>query len=228
MDQQTDAKQQETPQGSCPTCGASGTTEATTSFVYALGRIQPRFPTLSVEKEFAQVSGRTDPAGLTDRQVLHSVLSKPENRYLARQLCWVFTIEGLETYILIPRDPTDFHLLAEAARPTPRPGDLDAVIGVRGPIAPPAMCNGLLVPIVGVDCIYSFDHEALLAALPRPEKADPNEFAASAAELLDRIMQIADNAGATDDHRALNYCAVRYPAFYATAADAFKRGCALT
>src|SRR5262245_23466047 len=98
---------------SCPSCGNSGATVAV-SFIYALGRIEPRFPRLSVEKEFAQVTGRTDTAGLTDRQVLHSLLSKPENRYLARQLCWVLTIEGLETYMLVPRDPVDFQLLVES------------------------------------------------------------------------------------------------------------------
>ena len=43
-----------------------------------------------------------------------------------------------------------------------------------------------------------------------------------------RIMQMADNAGATDDHRALNYLAVRYPAIYATAAEAFGRNASLT
>jgi hypothetical protein len=179
--------QQGTPEGSCPTCGTSSATGGTPSFVYALGRIEARFPSLSVEKEFAQVSGRSDTAGLTDRQVMRSILSKSENRYLARQLCWVLTIEGLDTYVLMPRNPADFHLLTEAVRPTPRPADLDVVIGVRGPIASPAMCNGLLVPIVGVDCVYSFDQEALLAAIPRPEKVDQKKFAASAAELLDRI-----------------------------------------
>ena len=43
-----------------------------------------------------------------------------------------------------------------------------------------------------------------------------------------RIMQMADNAGATDEHRALNYLVVRYPAIYATAAEAFGRNCSLT
>jgi hypothetical protein len=28
-------------------------------------------------------------------------------------------------------------------------------------------------------------------------------------------MQLTDNAGATDEHRALNYLAMRYPAIYA-------------
>jgi hypothetical protein len=80
---------------------AYGGVAATPSYVYAIGGIELRFPRPSVEKEFAQVVGRSDTAGLTDRQTLHSILSKRENRYLARQLCWVMTIEGLETYILI-------------------------------------------------------------------------------------------------------------------------------
>jgi hypothetical protein len=46
--------------------------------------------------------------------------------------------------------------------------------------------------------------------------------------LFERIMQMADNAGATDEHRALNYLAVRYPAIYATAAEAYGRSCSLT
>src|ERR1700747_146420 len=62
----------------CPTCaGAPGSQR---SYVYALGRIEPRFPSSSLEKEFAQVVGRADTKGLTDRETLHSVLSKRENR----------------------------------------------------------------------------------------------------------------------------------------------------
>jgi len=85
--------------GACSSCGggASGHAPPTPSYVYAIGRIAPRFPNASLEREFAQVAGRGDSAG-TDRQVLSSVLSKRENRYLARQLCWVFSIQGLETY----------------------------------------------------------------------------------------------------------------------------------
>jgi PatG Domain len=222
-----------TPQQPCPSCGAAPATAnsgaaASPNYIYAIGRIEPRFPRPSVEKEFAQATGRADAKGLTDRQALHSVLSKPENRYLVRQLCWVMTIEGLETYILVPRDPADFSLLVDALRPTPQPWDLDIVIGARGPIAPPEMCNGLLVPIVVFDQLYSFDRDSLIKAIPRPEKTPAKEFAAAAEELFDRIMQMTDNAGATDEHRAVNYCAVRYQAIYANAADAFARNASLT
>jgi hypothetical protein len=216
----------------CPTCGAApatnGGTATAPSYDYAIGRIEPRFPRASVEKEFVQAVGRDKTSGLTDRQALHAVLSKPENRYLVRQLCWVMTIEGLETYILVPRDPADISLLVEALRPTPQPLDLDCVIGFRGPIAGPEVCNGLLVPIVAFDQIYSFDRDALIKAIPRPEKTTAKDFAPAAEELFDRIMQMADNAGATDEHRALNYLAVRYPAIYASAAEAFGRNASVT
>jgi hypothetical protein len=46
--------------------------------------------------------------------------------------------------------------------------------------------------------------------------------------LFDRIMQMADNAGATDEHRALNYLAVRYPAIYAKTYECFEANCRLS
>jgi len=198
------------------------------NYIYALGRVDPRFPSLAVEKEFAQATGRAGAAGLTDRQALHEVLSHRHNRYLARQLCWVLTIEGLETYLLRPRDASDLKLLVEAARPAPRPTDVDAVIGVRGPIAPPEFCNGLMVPIVAFDQLYSFDVDALIKSIPRPDSIEEAKFGPAAEEVFARIMQMADNAGATDEHRALNYLAMRYPAIYANAAEQFGRNFSLT
>jgi hypothetical protein len=193
-----------------------------------MGRIQTRFPSLSVEKEFAQVMGRANTSGLTDPQAAHAVLSKRENRYLVRKVCWVMTIEGLETYLLVPRDPLDLEPLIESLRGRPRPTDVDVVIGVLGPIAPPSMCNGLQVPIVAFDQIYSFDDDALMKAIPRPEAIAEDQFGPAAEALFYRIMQMADNAGATDQHRALNYLAVRYPAIYVEAANAYGRGEALS
>jgi PatG C-terminal len=201
------------------------------AYVYALGRVEPRFPSLAVEKEFAQALGRAETVGLTDRQALQSALAQRANRYLARQLCWVLTIEGLETYLLHPRDPADLDLLIEAVRPAPSPIDLDVVIGVRGPVAPPELCNGLMVPIVAFDQLYSFDRPALIAAIPRPESVPARQeaqFRATAGELLDRIMQITDNAGATDEHRALNYVAVRYDRVYAQTSEMFARDFSLS
>lgn len=225
---------------SCPSCAAAAAVSSAqapravasnptiSSYVYAIGRIEPRFPKISVEKEYAQAVRRDKTEGLTDRQALHAVLSKPENRYMVRQLCWVMTIESLETYILVPRDPTDHSLLVEALRPTPQPWDLDVVVGMRGPIAPPDMCNGLLVPLVIFDHIYSFDRDSLIKSIPRPEKTPAEEFKATAEELFHRIMHLADNAGSSDEHRALNYLAVRAPAIYHKAAEQHGKNASLT
>jgi hypothetical protein len=201
---------------------------ATSAHVYALGRVEPRFPRLAVEKELAQATGRAETSGLTDRQALHTVLSQRQNRYLARQLCYVLTIEGLETYLLQPRDPGDFELLIDAIRPAPRPTDVDVVIGVRGPIAPPELCNGLMIPMVVFDQIYSFDIDSLIASIPRPEQIAAEQFAPAAEELFMRLMQMADNAGTTDEHRALNYLTVRYPAVYATTAERHAQNASFT
>ncbi len=198
------------------------------SFVYAIGSVTPRFPSLAVEKEFAQATGRAETAGLTNRETLQSVLADRANRYLARQLCWVFTIEGLETYILVPHDPTDVDLLIESVRPDPQPGDVDVVVGVRGPLASPELCGGLMLPIVAFDQLYSFGRDELIGAIPRPKDQAEKRFQATAAELFDRIGQVTDNAGATHEHRALNYLAVRYPAIYAHAAEAHAAESGLT
>jgi PatG Domain len=216
----------QTGNGECSCGGMAGSTPL--SYVYAIGKVEPRFPSPSVEKEFAQATGRAETVGLTDRQVLHAILTQPQNRYLARLLCYVLTIGGLETYILQPRNPGDFDLLVEAIRPVPNPMDIDIVIGMRGSIAPPQMCNGLMVPIVGFDQLYSFERNVLISSISRPERIAAEQFTPVCEELFDRIMLMADNAGATDEHRALNYLLVRYPAIYAQAAEEYARDFSLT
>jgi PatG C-terminal len=192
------------PADPCPTCGGG----RASAYVYAIGRVET--------------------TGKTDQQAFHAVLSKRENRYLARQICWVLTIQGLETYLLMPRDSGDLDLLVETIRPSPSPNDIDVVVGVSGSIAPPEICNGLMVPIVAFDQIYSFNRDELIKAIPKPEKKTAEQFGPAAEEVFNRIMQLADNAGATDEHRSLNYLAMRYPAIYAKAAEEFDQNYSLT
>ncbi|MBV8539429.1 MAG: hypothetical protein JO268_02510 [Pseudonocardiales bacterium] len=198
------------------------------SYVYALGRVQARFPSLAVEKEFAQVAAHTKVEGLTDRETVYSVLSQRANRYLARQMCWVFTVEELESCVLLPRDPGDFDLLVDTVRPAPRATDVDIVIGTRGPMAPPELSGGLTVPLVMFDQIYSFDVDSLINSIPRTEGISAERFGVVAEELFSRIQQLADNTGSSDEDRALNYLAVRYPIIYTHAAESFGRNRSLT
>ena len=210
----------------CPTCGGQPGADRpmmqmASSFVYAIGRIEARFPTPSVEKEFAQAAGRAQTAGKTDQQTFHEVLSQRQNRYLARQLCWVLTVQGLETYILQPRDPADFELLVDAIRPQPSP-PCDVVS--RRPDRIGTLCNGLMVPIVAAT--------ALLVPGTADQRHPPSEACRGAARRRPRscsIRKMRDrNVGANDEHRALNYLAMRYPAIYAKAAKEFARDFSLS
>lgn len=220
-----------TAAGGCSVCGPAGSMSEHINgdgsprrrYVYALGRIVPRLPSLGVEKEFAQATGRAETANLTDRQAFHAVLSDPRNRYLARHSCYVFTIQGLETYIVRPRDPADLTLLVEALS-----SDHNVVIGVREGLAPAHLCDGLILPVVGFDQIYSFDTREFVQSLPKPDNIDEERFRSAVDELFERVIQISDNAGAADQHRALNYLAVRYPSIYVKTAEAFAAGSSLS
>ena len=106
--------------------------------------------------------------------------------------------------------------------------DIDVVIGMRGPIAPPEFCNGLMVPIVAST---RFTLSTAMRS-SRPSRGRRRRRQSSLKrrpeEVFDRILQMTDNAGATDEHRALNYLAMRYPAIYAKAAEEFARDFSLT
>ena len=192
-------------------------TVSSPSYIYAIGKVVHRFPNRSLELELAQATGRRpeeEARGLTREEVVYRALTDAANRYIARQICYVLNIEGLETYILVPSDPLDIDRLAEALRPAPGVEDINVIIGRKRQIAPPEMCNGLMVPIVIVDQIYSFDRDTLMKAIPKRKGVSDDQFRKTTDALFNHIIQIADNAGAIDEHRALNYLAVRYDEIY--------------
>jgi PatG C-terminal/Subtilase family len=215
--------------GSCPTCaGGAAEDSGPPTYVYAIGMIRMRFPSPAIEKEFAQAVAGAKTANLTDQTVLHNALK--EHRYLANEVCWSYSVENVDAYILVPRDSTVLDLFVAAVKPSPRGVDTDVIIGTRGPVAPAEMCNGLTVPIVLVDQVYSFEKPDLLKALKKPKelKMTEDQFQPSAEELFERILQMTDNVGATDEHRAMNYLSMRYPQVYTHTAEMYGRDFSLT
>ena len=214
-------------------CGCSSSLEMTgrnsnssmgSQFVYAIGKVNLRFPNLGIEKELAQAIGRAETTKLTDSKSMHSILSKPENKYLVQKMCWVMTIEGQDAYVLLPSHPEGYDLLVKSLA---RPNDIDVVIGTIGQSVLPEVCNGLMVPLVKFDQVYSFDVESLIKSIPKPKSQDTH-FNESSEELFWKVKQMSDNKGETDMHRALNYLAVRYPAIYTKIADAHASNLSLT
>jgi hypothetical protein len=205
----------------CPTCATTAfASSAESPYVYVIGEIDWRFPNTSLEKEFQQVRADTPVARLNQYEIEKKILK--DNRYLARQVCWVMRSQTVETYILLPRDPADYARFADGLRPNTRE-DYDLVIGVLGGAAPPSISGGLSVNIVWVDQVYSFDRNMLLEGLSKLEEAKTEGFAQSSKELFDQIQQMADNQGNQDKHRAGNYLAVRSKDIYLKAYELWKK-----
>ncbi|MFE5488101.1 hypothetical protein [Streptomyces sp. NPDC056527] len=208
--------------------GGGGDGDTTAGYVYVLGGVHAVFPDASVQHEFLHVAGADGRTDNTDADAMYRVLSAPENRYIARQMCFVLSVQGVDTYILDPTDPTDLDDLVEALRPVPDHRDLAVVVGRLGPIAPPGACQGLSVPVVRVEKIWAFDSKELMRAIDRPDGTSRKEFERGAGALLDRLLQLNDNTGTDPAGRALNYLMVRSQAIYKTSNEKREQGYVLS
>jgi hypothetical protein len=227
----------------CPHCGSSPgqlPSAAAAAWVYAIGRIVPQFPDLGVEKEFAQLGAGAPAAGGTlETNRLIDALKKEGAEYLARQLCWVFHNGEAESFILVCRDDAQAQRLVDAL-PRAEQADqtIQVVIGSMG--YPPASmaypstdaCAGAALPAVVIDQHLTFPMSHFIDSLVAAEqggverdgkgkggKADDG-FRAVAQDLFSRLTRRSDNRGLTDEHRAVNYLALRYPPLYRLVAEA--------
>lgn len=194
-------------------------------YVYALGTVIARFPNMSLEKEFVQAVKHEDVHRIDERAIQYDILNRSHYRYIARDMCWVFSIQNVDTYILEPqtdgelqqlidmlsKDPEDIYIQHGAA-------DVDVVIGELGPIASPEKCNGLQIPVVIVNHTYSFKVQEFLDGisieLGPGHSLSPDQVNELKLKVLSMLMQLADNVGNLDEHRAINYLALRYPKVY--------------
>ncbi|HEY9373681.1 hypothetical protein [Streptomyces sp.] len=194
--------------------GGGGNGDTAAGYVYVLGRVHAVFPDVSVRHEFFQVAGAEDAIDDTDADAMYRVLSAPENRYITRQMCFVLSVQGVDTYLLEPDDPTELDQLVEALRPVKDKRDLAVIVGYLGPIAPPGACQGLSLPVVRVVKAWAFDSRELIRAIKLPDNTPRKEFEKGAGALLDRLLQLSDNAGTDPVDRALNYLTVRSQEIY--------------
>jgi|GEM_PF-1918369 len=204
----------------CGKCnGANEKVNRNPTYVWAYGRIKSRFTDECINREFKNAVKKVNTNGLDDAQVMYEVLKRPENRYLLRKICWVLQISGIDVYVLLPTDIQDYSLLIEAINPSSSAGEIlvDIVIGTRGPIADLSICNCLPLPIVFYDRVYSFNMGQMINGIieeiitRRNESRalntdDENALRKATADLFTMIVFSAmDNAGGTDEHRAMNY-----------------------
>jgi hypothetical protein len=206
-------------QGTC-TCGKG----SPQSYVYAIGGIRPAFPSLSVEKEFYQAVSQADSTKPPDKRLVFETLSRAENLYIAREMCWVLQKGAgkVDYFIVKPRSYEELTGLIESIAPRDD-FDFDVIIGLRGPVAPPDMCNGLRLPVVICSEAFDFTDREMIAAIElaveeEDEDGDGDEDKTTiwATDIFWEIIKLTNNTGDTDEYRAINFLATRYLGIYQT------------
>jgi hypothetical protein len=223
----------------CLTCGGSGSIGYQDQLPTAVSHDHPRvtavgivsavFPSLSVEKEFAQLLGQRDFKGFTDRETMYSILSKPENKYLARDMCFTHTPYNAgpsPAYVLWPEQAEDRTLLVDTLSRSPSTSEFDVVKGTIRGYAPPAMCNGQQIPLLVVSQLYSFTLPAFIESMPHPDNIPAEKFNAAVEEVFYRILRGASNA--TGPTLALAFAGLQYSGLYQLAAQKINDNSSLT
>jgi len=209
-----------------PGVTAAGQTMASSRWVYAIGQIGTRCLTEGVERELRQAMGGKDPMDIANLPDLRATLTKPENRYLVRELCWVLAVDGIDSYVLAPSDPTDMVRLPEAIRPHSRSDNIDAAVGrIVDPSPADASCSQIPLPILAFDQIHSFDNKSFAKSLKQADEQEIDE--SFIVDVLQKLTSLGGGLGVTAEHRALNYVILRYPTLYHLASKKASEGCSL-
>ena len=230
--------------GAAPTCGCGAVDPRRRLCLQH--RENPGRVSLTQHRKRILPGVKRENATLPDREnLLYLVLSQGENLYLAWEMCWVLKIDQIDAYIVEPRTQLQLTQLIQSiappapllssietspaaagtgSPPAPTPplppptGEvLDLIVGVKGPLAPPARCNGLQLPMLLPAQVFSFGKQQFIdqiAALIRQQKPNLTNVGVQAASLFNFMLQLTDNAGESAGSRAINYTMFRYEGIY--------------
>jgi hypothetical protein len=216
------------PKACCQQCQDRDAGPVPDQFVYALGRLDVRMPTVGIEREFQQRERRLLAVGArghdTRWERMAAVLR--ENPHLGRSVCFVLLVGGTPAYVVAPASRDVLDAMLSAVEMRGEEGGWALVIGRRGPLAGPAACGGVIAPLVACDQLYAFTLGDLLSSLhqtlePALTGRMPylDRLLTLGAELFGHIASSFDNMGALDSHRALNYLLVQHPGIFLAYAE---------
>jgi hypothetical protein len=217
------------PEQACPRCSVAQGTLAET-FVYAIGKLEMKFPTVGIEREFQQREAALhrlqEPRSADQKRGERIAAVLSAHVHLAQRVCYLFNMSNMPAYALGITSTLQREAVLEALRGSDNLNRWCVLIGRRGPIAPPSACGGILVPVVACDQFYTFTLDEwvkLLAATVMPalkrKTVDQDVFVSSAQEFFARIVASTENVGITDGHRALNYALMQHPGLFVAAAS---------
>ena len=211
----------------CEDC-AEVNVSARPQYIYSIGKIDVRFPSLGIEREFQQrerqiLLGKKK-GWSNSGERLYEVLSA--NPHIARVVCYVHLVGNIPAYVVAPAGLEVMNSLISAVRGHTEPDLFSVVIGKRGPMATPMTCAGVLAPMMACDQVYTFTiKEFIRGLLERTEhilsarNLEPGSFEAIAEDVFRRIASSLENLGAQDGHRALNYLLVQHPGVFIAVAE---------
>jgi hypothetical protein len=194
-------------------------------YVYAIGRVDVRFPSLGIEREYQQRERALHdlPQHPRNARIL-AVLEK--NPHLALRVSYVFLIGGTPVFALGPSSGSlkdaFFKALAQSH-------DIDhscVVIDRVGGFTNPASYGGLLLSLIAVDQLYAFSATEWAEGLAKVAKAalqsrkvEAAHFRAISQGIFREVTTMPENMGVADGHRALNYLLVQHPGMFLAAAE---------
>lgn len=210
--------------GQCPSCASEQVQPD--QYVYAIGTLDIRFPSVALEREYAQKERMGGKSGEVESrsQRIHRVLS--QYHHLSRNACYTLSVGSIPAYVLAPVSAAVGRDLVEATATIGEPTTRSLVIGRRVGTSVPQSCGGLLVPVVACDQVYTFSLEEWVNGLAEvamePLKASnisAEGFKKIAQEVFMQVTASMENVGGLDTHRALNYVLVQHPGFFVAIAE---------
>jgi hypothetical protein len=237
--------------GECASCGqplsasnlnpdqVPAVTAVSSRYMLTVGRLRVGFPDSGLQQEYAQAAG-IHPDAPVESSELKSVIAEPDNRYLARQVCWIFTAQsGDDACTVLPRSEAELDdlidlLAPEGAEP------IQALVGSPALTRTPFGCWAGDLPAVWPAQVLSFTMDGFTDAMAAENQPDADEksdvaplrenpqYRASVRDLFLRFTQRSGNVGVTDEDRAYNLLALKDPSSYALNWQARTEGKNLT
>jgi hypothetical protein len=194
-------------------------------YVYAIGRLDIRFPSLAIEREYQQRERALHDLPQHPRHArIVAVLQR--NPHLALRVGYVFLVGGTPTFALAPSSGSLKESLFKALTQSHEAEHYCCVIGRVGGFTNPASYGGLLLSLVAVDQLYPFSSaewaeglgDSAKAAL-QARKIEATQFRSVSQSIFREIIGMPENMGITDGHRALNYLLLQHPGMFLAASE---------
>jgi hypothetical protein len=207
----------------CPECASRALQPE--QYAYTIGRLDIRFPSLSIEREYQQRERALHDLPQQPRNArIRAVLEK--NSHLAVRVGWVLSIGGNPAFALTPSSVGLKDAFFDALSRSHETNHFCVVIGRVGAFINPTAYGGVLLPLVSVDQLYTFsDAEWLegLSQVARPvlesQNIEVEHFHAVSRDIFSEVTTMPENMGISDGHRALNYLLVQHPGMFLAAAE---------